>query len=99
MVRNIFYSPPEIHRTWYAGWQKTDYFSGAHINCQKFLLNRFSSLKMSINWKNFATLFVPCVQQQKGDVDCGLFAIAFAVELASNNFNIDDIQIFNFDQE
>ena len=45
------------------------------------------------------SLFVPCVQQQKGDVDCGLFAIAFAVELASNNFNIDDIQMINFDQE
>ena len=42
---------------------------------------------------------IPSVQQQKGSVDCGLFAIAFAVELAFNGLNIEDIQVINFDQD
>ena len=41
---------------------------------------------------------VPNVQQQEGNVDCGLFAIAFAVELAFNGLNVEDIQVINFDQ-
>ena len=44
---------------------------------------------------NELELFLPCVQQQRGVTDCGLFAIAFAFHLASGN----DVSTLMFDQK
>ncbi|XP_070549612.1 uncharacterized protein [Ptychodera flava] len=46
--------------------------------------------------KHSCSIECPPVQQQVGNKDCGLFAIAFAVEIAEGN--VQTIQSFSFDQ-